>query len=137
MVARTLLIPQKYLYCQPFPGPGFAIRITGEITRERIEKIRKATGIVESELSNPKIFQCFPVLLTDRVTGIHNDTGTVGEIIALRIVEISKDSLEARPSKIPWGKIEKITKRLLNEIPGVTRVLYDVTPKPPGTIEFV
>lgn len=136
MLARSLSIPQKYIQAQPFPGPGFAVRITGEVTRERIEKIRKATYIVESEISSARIFQYFPVLLVDRVTGIHNDTSVTGDIIAIRIVETSKDSLGAKPYRMPWPKIEKITKRILNEVPGVVRVLYDVTPKPPGTIEF-
>jgi len=135
MVAKTLSIPPKFLRLQPFPGPGFAIRITGEITHERVEKIRIATAIVESELSSPKIYQGFPVLLVDRVPGIHNDTVVTGDVIAIRIIE-TKDYLSARPYRIPWPKIEKITKRILNEVPGVVRVLYDVTPKPPGMIEF-
>ncbi|MCM8821293.1 MAG: phosphoadenosine phosphosulfate reductase family protein [Candidatus Omnitrophica bacterium] len=136
MVAKSLAIPPKYLRLQPFPGPGFAIRITGEVTFERVEKIRKATVIVESELNSPKIFQGFPVLLTDRVTGIHNDSAVTGDTIAIRIVEVTKDSLLAKPYRVPWIKMEKITKRILNEVPGIVRVLYDVTPKPPGTIEF-
>lgn len=137
MVAKSLGIPKKFLLMQPFPGPGFAIRITGEVTYERVEKIRKATVIVESELNSPKIFQAFPVLLVDKVTGIQNDSGTTGDVIAIRIVETTKDALNAKVYKLPWIKIEKITKRIINEVPGIIRVLYDVTPKPPGTIEFV
>ncbi len=136
MVARSLGIHPRYLRIQPFPGPGFAIRISGEVTAERVKKIRKATTIVESELNSPKIFQGFPVLLVDKVTGIQNDTSVTGDIIAIRIVEVTKDSLLARPYRVPWLKIEKITKRILNEVPGIVRILYDVTPKPPGTIEF-
>lgn len=137
MIAKILGIPKKYLSTQPFPGPGFAIRIIGEVTREKIEKIRMATNIVESELKNPRLSQCFPVLLADKVIGIQNDTGFIGDTIALRIVETSKDSLEAKPYKLSWVKIEKIVRRIINEVPGVVRVVYDVTPKPPGTIEFV
>ncbi|HOJ30404.1 MAG TPA: ATP-binding protein [bacterium] len=136
MVARSFAIPPKFLRIQPFPGPGFALRITGEVTFERVAKIRKATEIVESELMSPKIFQGFPVLLTDKATGIQNESAFVGDIIAIRIVE-SKDSLSARSYRIPWIKMDKIAKRILTEIPGIARVLYDVTSKPPGTIEFV
>jgi len=136
MLARSFSIPPQLLKTQPFPGIGFAARITGEITVDRIEKIRAATSIVESELIDSKIFQCFPALFIDRVTGIQNDTAVIGDIIAIRAVE-SKDSLTAKPFNIPWAKIEKITKRILNEVPGIVRVVYDFTPKPPGTIEFV
>ncbi len=136
MLARSLSIPPKFLRIQPFPGIGFAARITGEITIDRIEKIRLATSIVESELSSPKIFQGFPVLFVDRVTGIQNNVAAVGDVIAIRIVE-TKDTLTAKSYRVPWVKIEKIAKRILSEVPGTVRVVYDVTPKPPGTIEFV
>ncbi len=136
MLARYLSMPSKIITLQPFPGMGFAARITGEITTERIEKIRIATSIVESEITGTKIFQCFPALLADKIPGIKNDTGSLGDIIAIRIVE-TKDPLTAKIYRIPWPKLEKITTRILKEVPGITRVVYDVTPKPPGTIEFV
>ncbi len=137
MLAKALTLPPKLLKMQPFPGPGFALRITGEVTEERVEKIRKATSIVESELTSPKLFQGFPVLLVDKVTGIQNESSIIGDIIVLRIVEASKDLLTAKSLKLPWQKIEKVAKKLLKEIPGVVRVLYDITEKPPATIEYV
>ena len=135
-VAKKLGVPKKIYLRQPFPGPGLATRIIGEVTPERVEKVRMATSIVESELNNPKIFQAFPVLFNDKATGIIDEKRMLGDIISIRIVE-SKNALTAKPYKIPWPKLEKIRDKILKKVPGVVKVVYDITPKPPSTIEYV
>jgi len=135
-VAKALGLPQKVYTRKPFPGPGLATRIVGEVTPERVEKIRMATSIVEEEITGESIFQVFPVLLSDRATGIVEGKRVLGEIIALRAVE-SKDALKASPCKLPWSKLEKVRDRLLKSVPGVIKVVYDITPKPPSTIEYI
>jgi GMP synthase (glutamine-hydrolysing) len=132
----TLKLPPKLLRTYPLPGIGMAARIVGEVTPEKVEIVRKATQIIDQEIQSPNIFQAFPVLLNDRVTGIVDGAHTVGLAIALRIVA-SKDSLTARLYQLPMPKLEKITGKILKEIPGVVKVLLDITPKPPSTIEYV
>ncbi|HOL66446.1 MAG TPA: ATP-binding protein [bacterium] len=135
-LAKALGLPQKVYNRKPFPGPGLATRIIGEVTPERVEKIRLATSIVEETITGESIFQVFPVLLNDRATGIVSEKRVLGEIIALRAVE-SKDAMKASPCKIPWPKLEKVRDRLLKSIPGLVKVVYDITPKPPSTIEYI
>ena len=135
-VGKALGLPLKIVDRKPFPGPALATRILGEVTPERVEKVRAATVIVESELGAPSIFQAFPVLLNDRATVIRDGKRELGEIVALRAVE-SKNAITARPSKLPWPKLEKIRDRILKGVPGVVKVVYDITPKPPSTIEYV
>ncbi|MCM8768936.1 MAG: ExsB family transcriptional regulator [Candidatus Omnitrophica bacterium] len=135
-VAKALELPQKVYMRKPFPGPGLATRIIGEVTEDRVEKIRLATAIVEELITGESVFQAFPVLLSDRATGILGDKRILGEIIALRVVE-SKDALKANACKLPWSKLEKVRDRLLKDVPGVIKVVYDITPKPPSTIEYI
>ncbi len=135
-VARSLGLPKKLSERMPFPGPGLATRVIGEVTPERIKIIKRATKIVEEEIKKLKPFQAFAVLLKDRATGIVQEKRLFGDIIAIRSVE-SKDAIKAKVTKVPWKILEKIEKRIIKEIPSVVKVLYDLTPKPPSTIEYI
>jgi len=136
-VAKELGLPEEYHQRMPFPGPGLATRIIGEVTPERVTILRKATEIVEEEiLKELKPFQAFAVLLNDRATGVVGGKRAFGNIIVVRSVE-SKDAMTASVTEIPWKTLQRIQERICEEIPEVTRVLYDITPKPPGTIEYI
>jgi GMP synthase (glutamine-hydrolysing) len=135
-VAKLLGLPKSIYQRMPFPGPALSTRVIGEANPERIAIIRKATEIVEKELKNTGAFQYFPVLMEDKATGLRNNKREFGNIIIIRCVE-SKDARIAKPTKLSWKVLEKITKRLTTEIPEVVRVCYDLTPKPPATIEYV
>ncbi len=136
-VAKELGLPEEYHQRMPFPGPGLATRIVGEVTPERTKIVRKACRIVEEEiLKELKPFQAFAVLLNDRATGVVGGKRAFGNIIVVRSVE-SRDAMTAKVTKIPWETLQRIQERICGEIPGVTKVLYDITPKPPSTIEYV
>lgn len=136
LVAKALGLPDEIVWRKPFPGPGLSIRIVGEVTEEKLAIIKRATAIVDEEFEKVECFQAFPVLLEGKATGVTpGGTRKYGYIIALRVVE-SKDALTAKYMKLDWSKLEKVRDRILADIPGVTRVLYDVTDKPPATIEF-
>ena len=135
-VAKELGLPEKIHQRMPFPGPGLATRIVGEVTRERVNRVRKATLIIEEELSPLKPFQAFAVLLNDKGTGVVNGQRKFGEIIIIRSVE-SKDAMTAEPTKVPWDVLTKVAKRIIADIPEVVRVAYEITPKPPATIEYI
>jgi GMP synthase (glutamine-hydrolysing) len=135
-VAKALGLPQDKVGRRPFPGPGLSIRILGEVTEEKVELVREATSIVEEETENFRCFQAFAVLANDKATGVSESGGRkYGNIIIIRIVD-STDAMTAVPSEISWTLLERMRNRILKEIPSVTRVLYDITPKPPSTIEF-
>lgn len=136
LVAKELGLPDEIVNRRPFPGPGLSIRILGEVTEEKLSIIKKATSIVDAELDDIKCFQAFPVILEGRATGIGVDSSRkYGYMIALRIVE-SEDAMTAKHVKLDWNRLDKISHRILTEIPEVSRVLYDITDKPPATIEF-
>ncbi len=135
-VGKALGLPKSIYTRMPFPGPGLATRVVGEVTPARVRIVRTATTIVEQELKKYKSFQAFAVLLNDRATGIRKGKRQYGNIIVVRSVE-SKDALTARPTRVPFRVLEKIQKRIVREIPQVNRVLYDMTPKPPATIEYI
>jgi len=135
-VAEALGLPERIHQRMPFPGPGLATRVVGEVTPERVALVRKATTIVEEEIAAQKPFQAFAVLLTDKGTGIEEGKRKFGDIIIVRSVE-SKDAMTAEPSEIPWEILKSISKRITAEIPEVTRVAYEITPKPPATIEYI
>jgi GMP synthase (glutamine-hydrolysing) len=136
LLARELSLPDEIVNRRPFPGPGLSIRILGKVTRDKLSVIRRATAIVDEELSDVKCFQAFPVLLDGMATGLREDGGRkYGYIIALRVVE-SEDAMTAKYVKLDWSKLESIRDRLISEIPEIARVLYDITDKPPATIEF-
>ncbi len=135
-VARALGLPKEVSERRPFPGPGLSIRVLGEVTPERVELVRKATVIVEEETKEFDCFQAFAVLMSDRGTGItKSGKRKYGEIMVVRAVQ-SKDAMTAEPSTIPWDTMRKIEKRITKELPTVTHVLFDLSSKPPATIEF-
>jgi len=135
-VAKELGFSQRVYKQMPFPGPGLATRIVGEVTPERVKILRHAVSIVEDGIEELKPFQAFAVLLNDKATGIRNGKRSFGNIIAIRSVE-SKDAMTASVTKIPWETLESIRDRMIKEIPQVVKVLYDITPKPPSTIEYI
>lgn len=134
-VARCLRLPTEVSERMPFPGPALAIRVVGEVTPERVAIVRKATAIVEHETRRLKAFQSFAVLLDGKATGIKNGKRVYGDVIALRIVA-SKTAMSARAMPVSFRLLQRITEQVTNEIPSVVRCLYDVTDKPPSTIEF-
>jgi GMP synthase (glutamine-hydrolysing) len=135
-VARALGLPKEVFERRPFPGPGLSVRIIGEVTPERVEIVRKATEIVEEETKDIACFQAFAVLMNDRGTGITPDRKRkYGDIVVIRVVE-SEDAMKAKAVELPWEKLNKIKKRIIEDLPSVTHVLYDLTDKPPATIEF-
>ncbi len=135
-VGKALGLPRIIYERMPFPGPGLATRIVGEVTPQRVRIVRKATVFVEKELMKFKPFQAFAVLMDDRATGIRKGKRAFGNIIVIRSVE-SKNALTAQPTRVPFKVLQKIQKRIVREIPEVTKVLYDLTPKPPSTIEYI
>jgi GMP synthase (glutamine-hydrolysing) len=135
MVARELGLPKEISERMPFPGPALSLRILGEVTPEKAAIVRKATQIVEEETKTLGTFQNFAVLHNDKATGIKNGKRMYGNIITIRIVE-STDAVTAKAKQAPYEILMKISKRITSEIPSVVRCLYDITDKPPSTIEF-
>ncbi|MFC1739428.1 ExsB family transcriptional regulator [Planctomycetota bacterium] len=134
-VAKLLDMPEEIWNRIPFPGPALATRIVGEVTAERVEIVRTATAIVEEELADSGAFQYMAVLLSDRATGIRNNKREFGRIIVVRCIE-SNDAREATATVLGWDKLNRLCERITN-IEGVNRCLYDLTPKPPATIEYI
>lgn len=134
-LARELGLPEKIWNRIPFPGPALAARIVGEVTENKLNIARRATSIVETELCDTGAFQYLAVLLTDKATGIRNNKREFGNIIVVRCIE-SKDAREAKVTELPWKKLHRICDAIV-DIPGVNRCLYDLTPKPPATVEYV
>jgi GMP synthase (glutamine-hydrolysing) len=120
----------------PFPGMGFANYVIGEITEEKINILRKATEILERETKKLRPFECFPVLLEGKITGIRNNKPATGYGIALRIVTSKDSGRTAKFMRIPYRILDKIQRRILNEIPEVIHVFYSITNKPPATIQL-
>ena len=135
-VAAALGLPDEIARRIPFPGPALATRIVGEVNEERLDTVRAATAIVEEELADCGAFQYLAVLLNDRATGIRDNKREFGQIIVLRCIE-SVDARTATPTELPWEKLHRITERITTEIPDVNRCLYDLTPKPPATVEYI
>lgn len=139
-VGYELGLPEVIVGRQPFPGPGLAIRIIGEVTQERLEILRLADSIAREELSKAGqdglIWQCPVVLLADvRSVGVQGDGRTYGHPIVLRPVS-SEDAMTADWSRLPYDLLEKISTRITNEVRDVNRIVLDITSKPPGTIEW-
>ena len=138
-VAMELGMPDSIVWRHPFPGPGLAIRVIGEITDERLEILRKADKIVQNELTASgwyrKVWQGFAVLLPLKTVGVMGDDRTYEHVIALRIVD-SVDAMTADWVRMPSEILERISSRIINEVKGVNRVVYDISSKPPSTIEW-
>lgn len=135
-VAKYLGLPREIYDKQPFPGPALAARVIGEVTPEKIEIIRKATAIVEQELESFDIFQCLAILHEDKVTGIRNGRRYFGNQIEIRCWE-SEDAVTGKPTRLPYDVLEKLADRVTKEVPEVVSVTYNITSKPPSTIEAV
>jgi len=136
-VAAALGLPESVSQRMPFPGPGLATRCLGEVNPERIAIVRRAVKIVEEETAGIRAFQCFAALLKDRGTGLKPDgSRQFGHMIAVRCVE-SENAMTAEPVHLSWEVLRKIERRITAEIPEVSRVLYELTPKPPATIEYI
>jgi GMP synthase (glutamine-hydrolysing) len=137
-ISRYLNIPE---IVQPFPGPGLAVRVIGEVTREGLEILKLATEIVEnSVLENAGSWEVMPwqffaILLPVKTTGIHGDKRTYGYTIAIRMID-SSDAMSGTFTKPPWEFLENLSTDITNRVRGVNRVVYDITNKPPGTIEW-
>ena len=138
-IGKKLKLPESFVNMQPFPGPGFAVRIRGEVTKKRLENEKKADRIVLEELKKAsllsKVFLSFPVMTNAFSTAVKGDGRVFGEVVALRIVE-SKDVMTSTWAKIPYEILQKISSRIVNEVPGISRVVYDITTKPPATMEW-
>ncbi len=138
-LGRELKIPSELLNRHPFPGPGLAVRILGEVTKERIKILQEADHIFILELKRnnlyDKVWQAFAVLLPVKSVGVMGDTRTYENIVSLRAVT-SKDAMTADWAKLPNSFLEMVSNKIINEVRGVNRVVYDITQKPPGTIEY-
>ncbi len=138
-VGKELGLPDEMVYRQPFPGPGLAIRVIGEVTEDRLDILRRADWIVIDEIKNADVYydlwQAFAVLTGTRTVGVQGDFRTYGECVALRCVTAS-DAMTADWARLPYDLLGRISQRIVNEVPEVNRVVYDITSKPPGTIEW-
>ena len=138
-IGKDLGLPDEILLKHPFPGPGLAVRLLGEVTAENLKLLREADAIVREEIRraglDSKTWQAFAVLLPVRSVGVMGDGRTYGLTAAVRVVE-SDDAMTADWSRLPAEVLERISLRIVNEVQGITRVVYDITSKPPGTIEW-
>ncbi len=138
-IAELLGLPNHIVWRQPFPGPGLAIRILGEVTEERLQILREADAIVQEEMLATgwyyKVWQSFAVLLPIKTVGVMGDYRTYEYVVALRIVE-SQDAMTADWVRLPYDLLAKLSNRIINEVKGVNRVVYDISSKPPATIEW-
>ena len=132
-------IPYELVWRQPFPGPGLAVRVIGEITKDKLDILREADAIFREEISNARLEketnQYFAVLTDLRSVGVMGDARTYGYTVALRAVT-TDDFMTAEWTHLPYEVLEKASSRITNEVSGITRVVYDITSKPPATVEW-
>jgi GMP synthase (glutamine-hydrolysing) len=138
-IGRELGLPDEVLTKQPFPGPGLSVRLLGEVTPERLQTLRDADAVVVAEIRRAglyeKTWQAFAVLLPVRSVGVMGDERSYGDTVAVRVVT-SEDAMTADWARVPYDVLERISTRIVNEVAGVNRVVYDISSKPPSTIEW-
>ena len=138
-VGEQLGLPEEIVWRQPFPGPGLGVRIIGEVTRDKVETLQQADAIVTEEVRRAglerELWQAFAVLADIRTVGVMGDERTYAHPIIVRAVT-SDDAMTADWARLPYDLLERLSSRIINEVPGVNRVAYDITSKPPGTIEW-
>ncbi len=135
-VGKALGLPQEIFERIPFPGPALSARVIGAVTPERIATVRKATAIVEKFLVGVGTFQCMAILHDDRVTGMRDGKRDFGQQIEVRCWD-SVDARTATPTPVPFETLEKLAREIIHDVPGIVSVTYNITPKPPSTIEAV
>jgi GMP synthase (glutamine-hydrolysing) len=136
IIGKALGLPAEIFERIPFPGPALAARVIGEVTPERIETVRKATAVVEELLKDTSAFQYMAILHEDRVTGIRDGKRDFGQQIEVRCWE-SIDARTATPTRLSFELLEKVADEIIRKVPGIVSVTYNITPKPPSTIEVV
>jgi GMP synthase (glutamine-hydrolysing) len=138
-LGSQLGLPDEIIWRQPFPGPGLGVRIIGEVTPDKVAILQNADFIVREEIRSAglerEIWQAFAVLADIRSVGVMGDERTYGRPIIIRAVT-SEDAMTADWARLPYDLLEKMSSRIINEVAGINRVVYDVTSKPPGTIEW-
>lgn len=139
LIAQKLGFPKEIIHRQVFPGPGLAIRIIGEVTKKKLDLLQEADWIVREEIRMAKLekslWMAFAILTGVRTTAVMGDARVYGETIALRVIE-SRDAMTANWARLPYPLLDKISTRIINQVPGVSRVVYDITSKPPATMEW-
>jgi len=138
-LGRELEVPSRVLERQPFPGPGLAVRIIGPVTEERLRILRESDAVVDAEIRAAglyeSIWQSFAVLLPIKTVGVMGDFRTYENVAAVRAVH-SQDGMTADWVRLPYDVLQRISTRIINEVKGINRVAYDISSKPPGTIEW-
>ncbi len=138
-VGRSLGLPEEIVDRHPFPGPGLAVRMTGAVTAQRLERLRRADHIFVSELRKAGLYrttaQALAVLTSDKSVGVLGDARTYEDVVALRAVD-TEDWMTADWSRLPHEFLASVSNRIVNEVPGINRVVYDITSKPPATVEW-